>query len=99
MGKYLDLVRTVNQPKPEDRALPEASGENGPGGKAEWGGTLRPGCWVEWLSPALPTCRGEVLAVYPDGTCQVFHPLTEHLCRLPVAWVTAVFEQPPREER
>lgn len=60
---------------------------------------IRPGVWVEWLSPALPKQRGEVLAVHPDGTFEVFHPLTEILCRLPVGWITAVFEQPPDEPR
>ena len=51
---------------------------------------IQVGNWVEWLSPALPKQQGEVLAVYPDGTFEVFHPLTETLCRLPVKWVIRV---------
>ncbi|MBX3325161.1 MAG: hypothetical protein U0223_07480 [Nitrospira sp.] len=43
---------------------------------------------VEWLSPALPRQQGEVLALYDDGTFEVWHPLTKMLCRLPRAWVT-----------
>src|SRR5690348_2229973 len=56
--------------------------------------TVRPvlqiGDWVEWLSDALPRQQGTVLAVHPDGTFEVFHPLTEAKCRLPVRWVTTV---------
>jgi hypothetical protein len=55
---------------------------------------IQAGCWVEWLSPALPQQRGEVLAVNPDGTFEVFHPLTETLCRLPVKWVMKISEGP-----
>jgi|CXWL01.1.fsa_nt_gi hypothetical protein len=55
---------------------------------------LRAGDWAEWLSPALPKQRGKVLAVHPDGTFEVFHPLTEAPCRLPVSWVTKVFSRP-----
>lgn len=55
---------------------------------------LRPGDWVEWLSPALPRQEGEVLAVHGDGTFEVFHPLTEILRRLPVAWVTRILNAP-----
>lgn len=51
---------------------------------------LEPGDWAEWLSPALPHQRGEVLAVHPDRTFEVFHPLAEAICRLPVTWVTKV---------
>ena len=51
---------------------------------------LRAGDTVEWLSPALPRQGGEVLAVHPDATFEVFHPLTEAPCRLPVSWVTKV---------
>jgi hypothetical protein len=51
---------------------------------------LRHGNWVEWLSPALPRQRGEVLAVHPDGTFTVFHSLSESLCRLPTAWIVRV---------
>lgn len=54
-------------------------------------GKVRPvvhaGDWIEWLSPALPRQRAEVLAVYEDGTCEAFHPLTETLCRLPLGWI------------
>lgn len=53
-------------------------------------GKVRPGDWAEWRSPALPHQRGEVLAVHPDETFEVFHPLTERLCRLPLSWVTRV---------
>lgn len=52
---------------------------------------LCPGDIVEWLSPALHRQRGEVRAVHPDGTFEVFHPLTGVLCRLPIRWVTQVF--------
>lgn len=45
---------------------------------------LSPGDVVEWCSQALPKQRGEVLAVYPDRTFKVFHPLTQALCRLPI---------------
>jgi len=48
---------------------------------------LHPGDVVEWLSSALPKQRGEVLAVYDDGTFEVWHPLAETLCRLPMTWV------------
>lgn len=51
---------------------------------------LCPGDIVEWRSQALPKQRGEVLAVHTDGTFEVWHPLTEALCRLPVAWVLRV---------
>lgn len=51
---------------------------------------VQAGNWVEWLSPALPKQQGEVLAVYQDGTFEVFHPLSETLCRLPVKWVIRV---------
>lgn len=53
---------------------------------------LQAGDQVEWLSPALPPQRGEVLAVHSDGTFEVFHPLTEALCRLPVTWVTKILK-------
>ncbi|MEQ1679274.1 MAG: hypothetical protein ABL950_01510 [Nitrospira sp.] len=53
---------------------------------------LKPGDWVEWLSPALPKQQGEVLAVRgdDDGTFEVYHPLTEAVCRLSVSWVTRI---------
>jgi hypothetical protein len=51
---------------------------------------LKPGDLVEWLSPALPRKQGEVLAVHPNGTFEVWHPLTEILCRLPMGWITRV---------
>lgn len=52
------------------------------------------GDWVEWRSPALPKQQGEVLAVHPDRTFEVFHPLTEAVCRLPGAWVLRVLRNP-----
>ena len=55
---------------------------------------LHPGDWVEWLSQALPKQRGEVLAVHDDGTFQVWHPLSETLCRLPMTWVIRVLNAP-----
>ena len=55
---------------------------------------LCPGDIVEWLSPALPKQRGEVLAVYQSGTFEVFHPLAEKLCRLPMTWVIRVVTRP-----
>lgn len=55
---------------------------------------LCPGDIVEWLSPALPKQQGEVLEVYQDGNFEVFHPLTEILCRLPIRWATKVFLGP-----
>lgn len=54
------------------------------------GPVLCPGDVVEWLSPALPKQQGEVLGLYPDGTFEVLHPLSERLCRLPVVWVIRV---------
>lgn len=54
---------------------------------------LQVGDWVEWMSEALPRQQGKVLAVYPDGTFEAFHPLTEAECRLPVRWVIAVGSQ------
>jgi hypothetical protein len=57
------------------------------------------GDWVEWLSPALPKQQGEVLAVYPDRTFEVFHPLTESLCRLPIGWVIRVLKDPMNSDR
>ena len=59
---------------------------------------LRPGDLVEWLSPALPKQRGEILAVYQDRTFEVFQPLTEVLCRLPVVWVIRVLSDPMNTE-
>jgi hypothetical protein len=55
---------------------------------------LCPGDIVEWLSPALPKQRGEVLDVHQNGTFEVFHPLAEKLCRLPVVWVIRVVAHP-----
>ena len=55
---------------------------------------LHPGDIVEWLSQALPKQRGEVLEVYDDGTFEVWHPLAETLCRLPVTWVRQVLRDP-----
>ena len=49
-----------------------------------------PGDVVEWLSPALPKQQGRVLGVYQDDSFEVFHPLSEALCRLPMAWITRV---------
>lgn len=51
---------------------------------------IQAGNWVEWLSPALPKQQGEVMAVYQDGTFEVFHPLSERLCRLPAKWVIRI---------
>ncbi len=51
---------------------------------------LCPGDVVEWLSPALPKQRGEVLAVSHDGNFEVYHPLAGTLCRLPMMWVIRV---------
>jgi hypothetical protein len=51
---------------------------------------LCPGDIVEWLTPALPKQRGEVLEVYQDGIFEVFHPVTEKICRLPVRWIIRV---------
>lgn len=48
---------------------------------------IQVGDTVEWLSPALPAQRAEVLAVHDDGTFEVFHPLTEILCQLPLHWI------------
>ena len=55
---------------------------------------LQAGDLVEWLSPALPKQREEVLAVYDNGTFEVWHPLTEAICRLPVAWVMRILNGP-----
>lgn len=55
---------------------------------------LCPGDIVEWFSPALPKQQGEVLAVYKDGTFEVFHSLAGKLCRLPMAWVIRVITRP-----
>lgn len=57
---------------------------------------VKPGDHVEWLSPALPKQQGEVLAINPDGTFEVYHPLTDILCRLPLAWVTRIIITPMR---
>lgn len=54
---------------------------------------LHPGDLVEWLGPALPRQQGEVLAVFGDGIFEVWHPLTERLCRLSVSWVLRVVER------
>ena|SRR5215831_2796848 len=53
-----------------------------------------PGEWVEWSSPALPKGNGEVLAVHPDETFEVFHSITEAVCRLPMIWVIRVLRDP-----
>lgn len=55
---------------------------------------VQPGDLVEWLSPALPRQQGEVLAVYPDGTFEVFVPISEVVRRLPIQWVTRVLNAP-----
>lgn len=55
---------------------------------------VQAGNWVEWLSLALPKQRGEVLAVHPDKTFEVYHPLTQAVCRLPVGWVTKILKRP-----
>lgn len=51
---------------------------------------ISPGDVVEWLSPALPKQIGEILAIHPDGTFDVFVPISEVVRRLPVAWITRV---------
>lgn len=53
---------------------------------------IQPGDLVEWLSCALPRQEGEVLAVHPDGTFEVYHPLAEAVCRLSVSWVTRIMK-------
>lgn len=50
---------------------------------------IHPGDLVEWLSPALPKQQGEVLALDGDRF-EVYHPMTEVLCRLPISWITRV---------
>ncbi len=78
---------------PEDRAvriMAKVPGRVRPVEDAPSAPTLKAGDWVEWLSPALPTQQGEVLAVYDDGTFEVFHPLSEIPCRLPISWITRV---------
>lgn len=59
---------------------------------------VEPGDWVTWLSPALPAQEGEVLGIDGDGTFSVFHPLSETLCRLPVAWITRLVKSPINPE-
>jgi len=59
---------------------------------------VQAGDHVEWLSPALPRQQGEVLAVHGDGTFEVFHSLTEAVCRLPIAWITRVVNVPMNPE-
>ncbi len=56
---------------------------------------LQAGDWVEWLSEALPRQQATVLAVHPDGTFEVFHPLALASRRLPIGWVTKVWKSPP----
>jgi hypothetical protein len=91
---YLTPGRPVNFSESDARRLLDrAPGKvrvvtSGVGAKS-----IRPGMWVVWQSSALPACRGEVLALREDGTFEVFHPLTERLCRLPVLWITQVFEK------
>lgn len=59
---------------------------------------LKPGDWVEWLSPALPRQQAEVLAVYEDGTFEAYHPLREIVCRMPSQWITRVVNAPANTE-
>jgi|SRR5215831_8490584 len=82
---------------PEDRAwrvLQRAPGKVRAIDSVSLIGSVRAGRWVEWLSPALPRQQGEVLAVHPDGTFEAFHPITEAVCRMPVAWVIRVMKAP-----
>ena len=58
---------------------------------------IRPGMWIEWLSPALHACQAEVLVLHPEGIVEVFHPLTEILCRIPVSWVIRILDKTPRQ--
>jgi hypothetical protein len=94
-----EIVLTPGHPRelPEARArrlLERAAGKVRVVNFGSVTGGIRPGVWVEWLSPALPKQQGEVLAVYQDGTFEVFHPLAEKLCRLPVMWVIRVVTHP-----
>jgi hypothetical protein len=92
-GKPIDL--------PPDRAaklLARAQGRVRPVEGAPSSPVLKAGVWVEWLSPALPAQRGEILAIHPDGTFDVHHPLTEILCHLPVTWITRVLPAPTNSE-
>ena len=59
---------------------------------------IQPGDLVEWLSPALPRQHGEVLAVHPDGTFEVFVPISEVVCRLPISWITRNITTAPTQE-
>jgi len=95
---YLTPGRPVNFPDSDAlRLLDKAPGKVRVVVSGRGSSDIRPGVWVEWQSPALLPCRGEVLAVYENETFEIFHPLTERLCRLPVAWITQVFVKRPGE--
>ncbi len=68
--------------------------------KQEFGNrpALQPGDQVEWMSPALPRQQGEVLAIHEDGTFEVFVPISEVVCRLPISWITRNITTAPTQE-
>ena len=55
-------------------------------------GPLQAGQWVHYESPLFGLLAGEVLDVHLDGFLEVFHPVTEKLVRIPVAWVREINE-------
>lgn len=92
LGRVIDV--------PEDRALrimAKVPGRVRPLQDASLTPPLKPGVWVEWLSPALPRQQGEVLAIDGDRF-EVYHPLTEILCRLPISWITRVVTTVPTQQ-
>lgn len=100
-GGEIRLIPGVPAELPDDRArrlLEKADGDvrvvNAPLPIED----IQPGDMVAWLSPLLPEQQGEVLAVHPDETFLAFHPLTEILCKLPLAWVTRIVMPAERQE-
>lgn len=67
--------------------------------KQEFGNrpALQPGDQIEWKSEALPVQTGEVLAISGDYF-DAYHPLSECVCRMPVAWITRNITTTPTQE-
>jgi hypothetical protein len=94
MSELVKLAKEALRQQRQSSPASEASAPLRSGDTIATRPAYQPGDWVEWQSPALFAQQGEVLAIYPDGTFEVFHPLAETLCRLPVAWVTRILKGP-----
>lgn len=87
-GQLRDLIPGQPVDLPDEAArklLQRASGRARVAG-LPW---VQVGSIVRWDSPLLGSCRGEVLATYPDGAVLVWHPQTERLVKIPLDWIKA----------